>query len=252
MTRIKKNVNDVTIWTSKICTLNIRLKLLNIIKCSILAFFLSTISVTVIYRFVPVYVTPLMVIRSVENWGNPKAPDVKKHWVPIEKISPNIVNAVVASEDNKFMSHWGFDFEAISQARELNKKGKKIYGASTISQQTAKNVFLWPSRSWVRKGFECYFTCLIELLWSKERIMEVYLNVAEMGDGIYGIESASQTYYKIPAEKLNASQSAMIAASLPAPRKYNPGNPTAYLVKRQAKIRKLMGQIGAVKLDKRK
>ncbi len=250
--RIKKNVNAVTNWTAKIRTLNIRKKLLNFIKLIIGAFFLSTISVTILYRFVPVYFTPLMVIRYCEHLGEPNAPETKKQWVPIEEISPQVIQAVVAAEDNRFMSHWGFDFDAIQKARELNKSGKKIYGASTISQQTAKNVFLWPSRSWFRKGLECYFTCLIELLWSKERIMEVYLNVAEMGNGIYGIESASQKYYKRPAKNLNAAQSAMIAASLPAPRKYNPSNPTSYLMKRQGKIMKVMKQLGTIKLDKSK
>lgn len=252
MVRIKKNVNAVTYWTAKQSLLNIWRKLLRIVKFLIWAFFVSSVAATIIYRFLPVYYTPLMVIRYFEDRGDSKLPEMKKQWVSIDKISPNVVNAVVASEDNKFMTHWGFDFEAIEAARKMNQSGKKIYGASTISQQTAKNVFLWPNRSWVRKGLECYFTCLIELLWSKERIMEVYLNVAEMGDRVYGIEGASQFYYKKRADQLNAAQSAMIAACLPAPRKYNPSNPTAYLQKRQTKIMKLMRQLGPVKLDKKK
>lgn len=248
MTRIKKNVNDVTKRTLKQNVLNVLDVLLKYIKRGVCAFLVSSVVLTLIYRFVPVYFTPLMGIRYFENWGDESAPKVQKRWVPIEKISPHAIQAVVASEDNKFMRHWGFDFEAIENARKMNKAGKKIYGASTISQQTAKNVFLWPSRSWVRKGFECYFTLLIELLWSKERIMEVYLNVAEMGNNIYGIEAAAQHYYKVPAKQLGASQSAMIAACLPAPRKYNPANSTSYLVKRQGKILRLMRLIGPVRL----
>lgn len=252
MIRIKKNVNAVTFWTGKQGFLNIRNKIFKIVKFVIVGFFLLSVSFTIIYRYLPVYITPLMVIRWCENIGEPNAPDVKKKWVPIEHVSSQVINAVVASEDNLFLKHNGFDFDAIEKARKMNEKGKKIYGASTISQQTAKNVFLWPSRSWIRKGFECYFTVLIEFFWSKERIMEVYLNVAEMGNGIYGIESAAQHYYKKSADKLNGSQAAMIVACLPAPRKYNPSNPTSYLVKRQGKIMRLMKLIGPVKLEQNK
>ena len=143
------------------------------------------------------------------------------------------------------MKHWGFDFDGIKVALEKNKqRNKNAFGGSTISQQTAKNLFLWPARSWLRKGLEAYFTILIELFWSKERIMEVYLNIIEMGDGIYGIERASNIYYNVSASKLTRAQSAMIAASLPSPRKYNPKNPTAYLRKRQTQILKVMRQLG--------
>ena len=183
--------------------------------------------------------------RNVERISEDKPLRMKKEWVPIEEISPNIVNAVIASEDNKFMEHWGFDFDAIKLAAEKNKKrNSTAFGASTISQQTAKNLFLWPDRSWFRKGLEVYFTLLIELFWSKERIMEVYLNIIEMGDGIYGIERAANIYYDISASELNREQAAIIAASLPSPRKYNPKNPTAYLKKRQSQILKVMRQMG--------
>ena len=217
----------------------------------ILFFFVSTILVTIIYRFFPIYITPLMVIRSTEQmFGNEKL-SMKKEWVPISEISTNAVDAVVASEDNNFMNHWGFDFDAIQKATKRNKKGGRIYGASTISQQTAKNVFLWPGRSWIRKGFEVYFTGLIELVWSKERIMEVYLNVIETGNGIYGVERASQIYFGKPARKLTPSQAALIAASLPNPRRFDPSHPSSYMFRREKQILKLMRLLGPVKLNEK-
>lgn len=160
--------------------------------------------------------------------------------------------AVVASEDNRFLEHHGFDLEAIEKALDYNqkKKGKKVRGASTISQQTAKNVFLWPQRSWIRKGLEVYFTVLIEFVWGKKRIMEVYLNVAETGKGIYGVEMAAQQYFGKPASRLTRSESALLAAILPNPLKWNPANPTPYLRERKDWILWNMGNIGTVDLDK--
>ena len=152
-----------------------------------------------------------------------------KTWKPLEKISPHLQLAVVCSEDQNFLKHNGFDFGAIQKAIKHNEKSKRKRGASTISQQTAKNVFLWPGRSWVRKGFEVYFTFLIELFWSKQRIMEVYLNVIEMGDGIYGAEAASQTYFKKSAKDISKQQAATISSILPSPLKYNARKPSAYL-----------------------
>jgi len=221
------------------------------IRNILLFFFISTISMTLIYKFVPVYITPLMIVRSVEQLFNGERISMKKEWVSIDKISPHMVNAVIASEDNLFMSHSGFDFDAIEKARERNKQGGRIYGASTISQQTAKNVFLWPQRSWLRKGLETYFTFLIELLWSKERIMEVYLNVIETGNGIYGVQRASQIYFDKPASKLTPSQAALIAVALPNPRRFNPASPSPYLYKRQNQILKLMSLIGNTDLKKK-
>jgi len=225
-------------------------RVLRWVRNILLFFFISTISMTLIYKFVPVYITPLMVIRSVEQIFSGEKLSMKKEWVSIDEISPHMINAVVASEDNLFMSHFGFDFEAIEKAKERNKQGGRIYGASTISQQTAKNVFLWQSRSWFRKGLEAYFTLLIELLWSKERIMEVYLNVIETGNGIYGVQRASQIYFDKPASKLTQSQAALIAGALPNPRRFNPANPSPYLYKRQKQILRLMGLIGNVELKK--
>ena len=248
---IKKNVNILKIFTQKPDLKGWKGVLKYVLKRVLFIFFASSIFMTLLYRFVPVPITPLMLIRSMEQLTDGKVVQLKKQWVPIEKISPEMVNAVVASEDNLFMSHWGFDFDAISKAKKMNEKGKKVYGASTISQQTAKNVFLWPSRTWVRKGLECYFTVLIELFWPKKRIMEVYLNVAETGNGIYGVEAASKHYYQKSANKLTQEQAALIAASLPAPRRYNPANPTAYIRSRQQKILRLMKQIGTVQLDKK-
>jgi monofunctional biosynthetic peptidoglycan transglycosylase len=223
-------------------------RLLKWLRNIILFFLISTIVVVVAYRFIPVYLTPLMVIRNVEQLINGEKLSLKKRWIPIENISPAMVNAVIAAEDNNFMLHSGFDFDAIKKAREKNKKGGRLYGASTITQQTAKNVFLWPDRSWFRKGLEVYFTALIEIFWSKERIIEIYLNVIETGNGIYGVERASEIYFDKPASRLTQSQAALIAVSLPNPRKFNPGNPSAYMYKRQNQILRLMNAIGPINL----
>lgn len=187
-------------------------------------------------RYVSVRVTPLMLIRVVEQWRDGKSMKMDQEWVSIDKISAQMITAVIASEDNLFLAHNGFDFEAIKKARKLNEKGKTLYGASTISQQTAKNVFLWPSRSWFRKAIEAYMTLLLETFNSKQRIMEIYLNVVELGDGIYGVESASQYYYNHSASKLTRSEAAMLAACLPAPLKSDPKNPSSKLTKKQIKI----------------
>lgn len=215
-------------------------------------FFVVSIAWVVLARFLPVYITPLMPIRSVEALLNGHTPKNSKTWVPIGEISPNMVQAVVASEDNLFLIHHGFSFFDISKAFEHNLKGKRIRGGSTISQQTAKNVFLWQQRSYVRKGLEAYFTVLIELIWSKERIMEVYLNVIEMGDGIYGVEAASQEYFNKPAIDLTKSQAALIAACLPNPRKFLVNDPSGFIGRRKAKILQRMGQVGPVYFHKQK
>ncbi|GAB1415128.1 monofunctional biosynthetic peptidoglycan transglycosylase [Paludibacter sp.] len=184
-----------------------------------------------------------MVIRSVESIFEGKMPKNSKKWVPIEEISPNMVQAVIASEDNLFMEHYGFSFEDMKKAWKHNKKGKRIRGGSTISQQTAKNVFLWNKRSYVRKGLEAYFTLLIETFWSKKRIMEVYLNVIETGKGIYGVEAASLEYFGKNSSKLTQSQSALIAVCLPNPRKFNPAHPSPYIQKRKSFIQNMMYKV---------
>ena len=215
-------------------------KLLRYTRNLLIFFFASTLLAVIIYRFMPVYVTPLMVIRSVQQVFSGDKPTWKHTWVSFEKISPNLPMAVIASEDNRFAEHNGFDFVEIKKAMKENETRKRKRGASTISQQTAKNVFLWPQSSWVRKGLEVYFTFLIELFWSKERIMEVYLNSIEMGNGIYGAEAVAREHFHKNASKLTPEECALIAASLPNPRKFNSSRPGNYMLKRQKKILYLM------------
>lgn len=217
------------------------------------AFFIVSIVSTIVFRFIPVPITPLMVIRCVEQVADGEAPRIHKDWVPLREMSPNLVLAVISSEDQKFSQHFGFDFEAIEkvakQNEKLQKRGKPIKGGSTISQQCAKNVFLFPQRSYLRKGLEVYFTFLIEIFWSKKRIMEVYLNVIEMGDGIYGAQAASQTFFKKDAKNLTAAEAASIAAVLPNPRKWNAGRPNGYITKRKNWILRQMGHLrGSIQL----
>jgi len=170
---------------------------------------------------------------------------MKKDWTSLEDMSSAMPLAVMAAEDQNFEEHFGFDFKAIQKAGQYNErhKGKKLKGASTISQQTAKNVFLFPARSWIRKGFEVYFTFLIEVCWSKKRIMEVYLNVIEMGEGIYGAEAASQEYFHKPAKKLSIREASLIAAVLPNPRFWSPAKPSAYIQRKSGRIMYFMSQL---------
>lgn len=206
------------------------------LRCAIL-FFILSVGIVLFYRFVPVPYTPLMFWRSTASiFTEDKFVGIDKKWVPIEKISKSMQQSVIKAEDYKFYQHRGFDFEAIEKAMQYNKTHKKKKGASTISQQTAKNVFLWPSRSWLRKGLEAYFTVLIENLWPKERILECYLNVIELGNGVYGVEAASQKFFKKPAAKLNSSQAALMAAVLPNPIRFRIDKPSRYISNRQRKI----------------
>ena len=222
-----------------------------IIRWTVVAFLGSTILAVVALRFLPVYFTPLMFIRCYEQMTEGKSLKMKHHWVPLNKISPSLPMAVMASEDAKFLKHHGFDYQAIEHAAERNRKHpeKRKLGASTISQQTAKNVFLWPGRSWVRKGFEVYFTALIELMWPKERIMEVYLNSIEMGDGIYGADAVAEEHFGTDAQNLTKAQCALIAATLPNPRKFSSKNPSAYMRKRQARIMREMKYVDKLTKD---
>ena len=217
-------------------------KITNIIKWMVVAFFVTTIFSVIIYKYVPVYVTPLMVIRAVSS-----SESIHHEWISLEKMPKDMVKAVIASEDAHFLSHNGFDFKAIKQAIEHNKKNNKTKrGASTISQQTAKNVFLWPSRSWLRKGLEAYFTVLIELFWDKQRIIEVYLNSIEMGDGIFGIAAVADKHFDKEPEKLTKRQCALIAATLPNPIKFNSAAPSPYMRKRQ---RVILREMNSVKIE---
>jgi len=213
-------------------------------------FFASSIGMVLIYRFLPVYVTPLMIIRCGQQVGRGEQLRLRHHWVPLDEMSIYMPVAVIASEDQRFMEHKGFDFDAIEKAIDENRKGKRQRGASTITQQTAKNVFLWHGHSWVRKGLEAYFTFLIELFWSKQRIMEVYLNSIEMGDGIYGAEAVAQWHFHCTAAQLTRPQCALIAATLPNPLRFSSKNPSNYMLKRQTWIMRQMKHIDPMKSEK--
>ncbi|WP_431132948.1 monofunctional biosynthetic peptidoglycan transglycosylase [Psychroserpens mesophilus] len=215
-------------------------------------FWLIVFSVVVVFVFkwTPVPMTPLMVIRNIEQ-TDPNKEGWKHDWMPLEDISTNLQLAVICSEDQNFLKHHGFDIKAIEKAYENNRKGKKLKGASTISQQTAKNVFLWPKRSWTRKALETYFTFLIELIWSKERIMEVYLNSIEMGPGIYGAEAASQYWFKKSASKLSKYEAAAIASILPSPLKYRARPASPYIESRKVWVVKQMNYFGPLNYPKR-
>ncbi len=228
----------------------IRKRIWRLLLWIMVVFFATSLFFSLLYRFVPPPVTPLMVIRVFNQMSDGDPVRIKKDWVSLDEISPNLVQAVIASEDNDFMEHYGFDLEAIKKAQQYNKTHKKTKGASTISQQTAKNVFLWPQRSWFRKGMEVYFTGLMELFWGKRRIMEVYLNVIEMGNGIYGAEMAAQTYFHKPASRLTKSESALLAATLPNPRIYSASKPSPYIKRKQARILRTMNAVGSPELDK--
>jgi len=186
---------------------------------AIAAFLTLSIGLVVIYRFLPPPITPLMVIRLFQGEG------LSKDWASYDEISPNVFKAVIAGEDARFCAHYGFDLEAIGNAIRHNKKSRRRHGASTITQQTAKNVFLWPGGSFARKGVEAYFAVLLELFWDKRRILEVYVNVAEFGHGIYGVEAAAQAYYKKSAKDLTAEEAARLAAILPSPLRRTPQRP---------------------------
>lgn len=212
-----------------------------IIRWAIALFFATTILSVLAYKFVPVYITPLMLIRMAEQVSAGEKIRCHHHWVSIEDISRHMPVAVMASEDQRFLLHHGFDFDAIQKAAKHNRNAKTKHGASTISQQTAKNVFLWPERSWVRKGMEMYFTFLIEMLWSKQRIMEVYLNSIEMGPGIYGVDAVAKYHFGgKKASEITRSEAALIAATLPNPLKYSSLDPSPYILRRQLRIQREM------------
>ena len=218
-------------------------KLQTLLRWIVLLFFGSTILAVLIYKWCPVYVTPLMIIRCAQQVRHGEQLRLRHHWVPLDSMSIYMPVAVMASEDQRFLTHSGFDFIEIDKAMEERRSGKRYRGGSTISQQTAKNVFLWPKASWLRKGLEAYFTVLIELVWGKERIMEVYLNSIEMGDGIYGAEAVAQQHFRRTAKTLTRPNCALIAATLPNPLKYNSKDPSSYVLKRQTAIMRQMRHI---------
>lgn len=191
-------------------------RLRRVLVLAIAGFLTLSIAVVVVYRFLPPPITPLMVIRLVEGEG------LSKDWVSYDEISPQVFKAVIAAEDARFCQHYGFEFGAMLEAWRSNQKGRRLRGASTITMQTAKNLFLWPGRDPLRKVVEAYFTVLLELFWDKRRILEVYVNIIEFGPGIYGIEAAAQTYFKKSAKELTAAEAARLASVLPNPRKWSP------------------------------
>ncbi len=205
-----------------------------------------SILTVIIFKWVPIPITPLMITRAIENKLDGNDAVLSHDWVPLEEISPNLQKAVIASEDGNFLKHSGFDFGAMQKAFKNNQKGRKLKGGSTISQQTAKNVFLWQGRSYVRKGLEAYFTVLIELIWGKERIMEVYLNSIEMGNGVYGAQEAARVWYRTSAVNLTKREAAGIAAILPNPRKFKASGSSSYIERRKDRIMRNMRHIGKI------
>lgn len=225
-------------------------KIFKWVKRIVIFLFVFSILQVIVFKFVPVYYTPLMVWNNTTQLLSGEEVVCKHTWVSLDEISKYLPLAVVASEDNLFLDHSGFDFDQIEKAMDEAEKGKRQRGASTISQQTAKNVFLWSGRSYIRKGLEVYYTFLIETIWGKERIMEVYLNSIEMGKNIYGAEAVAQAHFKKTAKKLTADESALIAATLPNPIRFNSAKPSPYIIKRQGKILDLMGKVNPVDFDK--
>lgn len=210
----------------------------------VIAFLVWTIGGVLLFRFVPVPFTPMMLRYCASELFDGRMPSFRHDWVSLEEIDPNLKYAVIASEDQRFYEHNGFDFKAIEEAMEERHQGKRKRGASTITQQTAKNVFTFGTSTWLRKGIEAYYTVLIELLWSKERILEVYLNSIEMGPGIYGAEAVAQEHFNCAASELTRSNCALIAATLPNPNKFSSKNPSPYMLKRRKQILRQMRLMG--------
>jgi monofunctional glycosyltransferase len=210
------------------------------------SFVTLSLALTLSYAVLPVWWTPLMLIRATQGVRADKEQLWKKSWVPGSAISDQLKLAVICAEDQNFLKHHGFDLGAIEKAIEHNKRSRRKRGASTISQQTAKNVFLWPGRSWVRKGLEVWFTALIELCWSKKRIMTVYLNVVELGPGIYGAEAAARTFFRKPAARLSAPDAALLAAVLPSPMRYSARRPGPFVQERREWVLRQMRLFGGV------
>ncbi|MCE5304601.1 monofunctional biosynthetic peptidoglycan transglycosylase [bacterium] len=215
----------------------------------IFCLFLFSILLTAAYTIINPPLTPLMVVRVFEYMSEGKSPKIQKDWVSYENVSKKLLRAVVSAEDARFVRHRGFDWKAIDAAKKYNErmKGRKLRGASTITMQTSKNTFLWPSRTWIRKGLEAYFTVLIEAVWGKQRILEVYVNVIEWGEGIYGVQAASQYYFNKDANQLTSREAALLAAIIPNPRRWSASRPTPYIERRASWI---MGRMNSVAIPK--
>ncbi len=221
-------------------------KISGLIKKAIIYFFVVSIGGVIIFKFLPIPFTMTMIDQKFSSWSRGESGDIFYDWEPYNNVSREIHLAVVASEDQLFPDHYGFDLKSMNNAFNNNLKGKKIKGASTISQQVAKNVFLWQGRSYIRKALEAYFTVLIEAIWGKQRILEVYVNVAEMGDNIFGAEAAAEKYFGKPAKNLTRNEAAKLAAILPSPRKWSVNPPGPYVSRRIPKIERQMRALGGV------
>ena len=211
-------------------------KTISIAKKVLIGLMLFSVFLILLMRWVNPWGSMLMVERKIANWNI----NQQRIWKDWDQISDNIKIAVIAAEDQQFANHWGFDFKAINRALNYNKNNRKIRGASTITQQVAKNIFLWSSRNWIRKGVESWLTVWIELIWSKQRTLEIYLNSVEWGEGIFGIEAASRHYFGVSAKQLTKEQASLLAAILPNPRKWSPVNPN---ILTQKKAKWILGQM---------
>jgi monofunctional biosynthetic peptidoglycan transglycosylase len=216
-----------------------------------IASIVASVLCVALYKVIDPPFTPLMLIRIIEGAFGGRAVGIDYQWRDYQDISPNIFRAVMSGEDGKFLKHNGFDWDAIKRARRINtlRKGKRMIGASTISMQTSKNAFLWQGRNYVRKALEAYFTVLIEAVWGKQRILEVYVNIIEWGDGIYGVQAAARKYFNKDARDLTKKEAALLASVLPNPRKWSPAQPTAYIQKRSGFIQARMNGIALPKND---
>lgn len=226
------------------------LGIMQILKKIVYYFFIFSIAGVVIFKFVPIPFTMTMIDRKIDALGGDGSSEIHYTWKSYNNVSREMHLAAVAAEDQNFPNHYGFDFGALKKARENNEKGKKVRGGSTISQQVAKNVFLWQGRSYFRKALEFYFTALIELIWGKQRILEVYVNVAEMGKNTFGAEAAAQRYFNKPAAKLSRTEAARLAAVLPSPVKWSAAKPGPYVTRRSATIQRYMRNLGGTKYIK--
>jgi len=218
-------------------------RILGILLKVTLAFLALSVLSVIVLRFMAPPFSALMVERRIGSWFAEGKYSPTYKWVSLDKIAPVMSAAVIASEDQKFSDHYGFDIDAIQRAMGHNERSPRTKGASTLTQQTAKNMFLWSSRSWLRKGVEAYFTVLLETFWGKRRILETYLNIVEFGDGIYGVEAAAQYYFRKPASRLNSEEAAILAAVLPNPRRYKVKSPSPYVRDRQQWILQQMYQL---------
>jgi monofunctional biosynthetic peptidoglycan transglycosylase len=221
---------------------------LRLFRKILIYFFAFTILWVIVYRFINPPITWLMIQRGIERKTAGKDWKIQKQWRSFDELSDNLKRAAIGGEDARFLQHWGFDAEGIENAWKRNQRSNRVRGGSTISQQTAKNVFLWPGYfmvdRWIRKGFETYFTVLIEIFWPKKRILEVYLNVMETGDGVYGAEEASHIYFKKSAANLTRGEASLLIAVLPNPLRWSPARPTAYIYHRQSLILSNMQRLG--------